>query len=58
MNDKDVRPSSRRKPVTRVPRDSFFYEKVVPALLVLLVIVTLVLIVATVAVIFDIIPHG
>jgi len=57
MNDKNI-PPSRRKPVTRVPSDSFFYGKAVPALLALLVIVTVVLIVATAAVVFDVIPHG
>ncbi|NOZ05228.1 MAG: hypothetical protein GXP41_02595 [Chloroflexi bacterium] len=48
----------RRKPVTRVPQGSLLFEKIVPALLIILVILTVILIVGGLAVILDIIPHG
>ncbi len=50
--------TTRRSPVTRVPAGSFFYEKVVPAILLTLAIVTIVLAIIALAVILDIIPHG
>jgi len=51
-------PSARRRPVDRVPAGSVLYEKVVPAILILLATTAILVAIISILVILDVLPHG